>query len=192
MGVKVGIELISVLESINLRFKKEAKDVSNYVRNGSCLAENSMFSYDGNMIIKGVCDKFKTKYDKNRAGIYVFEIVNQVNIDNTEEGFNATSNSAKIKKGIIGKGKTTFEPKEILYLGKKEKDIANRINEHICLEGTTSSLKLNDANRCHLYQNVRVYAFVLKEEYNNYAKVIVSGVESHLHEILKPLVGTSR
>lgn len=57
---------------------------------------------------------------------------------------------------------------------------------------TTYSLRLNAPERHNLFGRIRVYQFSLKEEYQKYAKTIVSSVESYLHEQLSPLVGARR
>lgn len=192
MGSKIEIDLLTVLESVDNFFELQAKNLSRLVKEGELLSGNSLFEFDSCVSIESCEDQFEFSDGKKCPGIYVFQITASINVDNPNGKFNDTLYAAKLKTEYSGK--KSFHKGEVLYLGKGEKDILARINQHICMEGntTTYSLRLNAPERHHLFGKIKVYPFSLKEEYQKYAKTIVSSVESYLHYQLNPLAGTKR
>lgn len=77
---------------------------------------------------------------------------------------------------------------------KSEERVFNRLNEHIIYDrnNKTYALKLSDENRSNVLGNIDVFVFELKEEYREFAKTILSSIESRLHDKLYPRVGSKR
>lgn len=189
MAVKLSVDLKAVLDSVNEYLESEAQQLVLVVtEDEQQLKEDSLFSLVDCMEIESMDSVVDKNNCKDCPGVYVFKLTEDVQIG----AFNDTNYASQIKEEFV-LSKQNFDKNEILYLGKSEKDIASRINQHINNSTQkTYSLRLNDDNRKHLYGKLKVYIFVLKEEYKNYNKVIVSGVEGYLHEKLNPVVGSKR
>lgn len=132
--------------------------------------------------------KKEPNLETDGPGIYVFRIstnksIPVLNFDTVQYG----------AKTNIHCG-SSFENENILYLGKTEESLESRLKEHISNPGgrKTYSLRLSDPARCHLLGHIDLYIFRLKNEYFAYKKIILSTIESRLHDICEPVVGTSR
>ena len=83
---------------------------------------------------------------------------------------------------------------QVLYLGKTEESLFDRLTEHINGDDSkrTYSLKLSDNNRKSLKSKIKILVFKLNEDYEKYAKTVLSSIESRLHDELHPRVGSKR
>ena len=186
MKVELEVDLKVALKAVDKYIEKEAQAIADYVRLGKNLSSDNLFEIYGTADIENQGTSFHID-DRECTGIYVFIITKEVIID--KEKFNITSYASPLKDS----NENCFHKNDVLYLGKSEKDISIRINQHISNgTKTTYSLRLNDDNRKCLYNNVKVVAFILKKDYEKYTKTMVSAVEVYLHEILKPKVGSKR
>lgn len=193
MKVKLNVNLVDVFTLIDNIINNEARVISTYVIKGTVINGNSIFESQGKCLIKSEKDFLSLDDNEKHSGIYVFKVINEVEVNSAEGEFNDVVKPASLlKKSAIEK--EVFSKDEILYVGKKEDDICTRVNEHINMseDGTTSSLRLNAKSRRHLFGNIEVYIFTLKKEYDSHKKIILTGVEHYLHELLKPLVGSKR
>ena len=193
MESKIEIDLLTVLESIDKYFELQAKNLSRLVTDGEALPKDSLFEFDSCVPIESCEEQFEFQDGKKHPGVYVFQITSLVTINPSKGKFNSPVSNAARLKAKYAKRKY-FDVHDIVYLGKDETNVVTRINQHVAPGNntTTSSLRLNDPNRRHLYGKLQVYVFVLKGEYKKYAKTIVSSVERHLHNQLNPMVGTIR
>ena len=187
MGVKIDVELDYVLKLVDDFLKKEADKLVNYIKNGTSINRASIFFADKPKSIDGDESVFKENIDANSSGVYVFVVTEPVTLKRDE--FNKVAYASPMKENFNGK----FLGNDTLYVGKSENEIYKRVNSHIVNNvEKTYLLRLNDKYRKKLYKKTKVYVFVLKEEYQKYAKMIVASVEGYLHKNLEPKVGTKR
>lgn len=127
---------------------------------------------------------------ENDIGIYVFMMIKTTPVDFNSLCFNDTKYGAKTNRNLSS---TSFLVGDCLYLGKSETGISARVAEHMNPTSTTTySLRLNAMERQHVINNVGIYTFVLKKEYEKYKKLILPVVEGYLHDNLHPKVGSKR
>ena len=134
------------------------------------------------------CNSMVTNTD---AGIYVFMLATTVQV-NPQSGlkFNDIEFGAKTNKNLSG---GQFLKDNCFYLGKAENKMLKRIEEHLDSKNkTTYSLKLNELARQHVKKHLCIYTFAIKDCYKEFRKDILCIIEKHLHNKLKPLVGTKR
>lgn len=120
-----------------------------------------------------------------KEGVYIFYAKEDTfQIPNT---FDDVKYGAKLREG------SCTEAKRCLYLGKSY-DVKKRIKEHLSNEGEKSpySLKCSHCNREALFDGAQIYVFALKTEYKDYKAIILSTIESMLHEEFEPMIGTKR
>ena len=120
------------------------------------------------------------------SGVYVFVVTKEVNVNN----FNDVEFAPKVK----GTNLKAFNKGDILYLGKSEDSLTTRLKEHI--EGPTAektyALRLSHENRVHSIDSLELYVFSLKKNYIQNKKIILLLLESYLHSMINPKVGTKR
>ena len=126
---------------------------------------------------------------KSEVGIYIFvvdsDFVTNPNLFDTTK-YAAQTNENLRKDGCLKKG-------DCFYIGKSEKGIFKRVNEHI--ENNTEktySLRLNFKERIHTKDHLRLFSFVLKTDFEKYKKLFLPVIESYLYESLNPMVGSKR
>ena len=174
-------DFITNLKTIYDKLKKEAQSIHDIV----CVKEQSNLELFENCITIGKV-KNETSVNNENPGIYVFKIIEEQII----EDFDSVEYGAKTNYNFSGR----FEEGKVLYLGKAEDSLKKRLEEHI--KGPSSkntySLRLSNGTRNRLFGKIALYIFELKKEYCDYKKIILSTVESQLHELCKPVVGTSR
>ena len=123
------------------------------------------------------------------VGIYIFIVESNFCID--ARSFDSVKYAAQTNDYLSIDG--CLKRGDCFYLGKSESDILGRINEHINNKTTkTYSLRLNYEERIYTKEHLRLYSFVLKDHFKKYKKLLLSVVESYLHESLHPKVGSKR
>lgn len=180
MEVTINIETEKLFEALETLFKEEANRIEIMIKNKTIDKLDLFEVVNFNDKTTTICCGPK------KCGIYVFMMVNDTLINN----FNDVNYGAKTNKNLTD---SYFPSNKCFYLGKSETDIEERIMEHLSQSSsTTYSLKLDDINRQHVKGNIALYAFVLKNEFMEFKKIILSVVESFLHDSLTPMVGTKR
>jgi len=141
-------------------------------------------------------DTNKSLYDytNGRRAVYLFKMKADYKIDSALDFY--------VKNGapLNSPNRRNFNKGSILYLGKSAKGVGVRIRQHFsATEASPSSLKLGHKKRNGLKDKIDLYIFLLKDKYhstqgskNIHQNIILSTVESTLHDRLKPLVGSSR
>lgn len=136
-------------------------------------------------IDQNVDNKFYLQCRGKRA-IYIY--VMNTNVP-TINGFDPM-NYASSRNSNTG---TDFKIDDVLYVGKTNSLIKRTHNHFMKTLSSPGSLKLGVYPRNTLLKKFDIYAFILKDKYNNkYENMVLGSIESELHSILKPLVGTSR
>lgn len=186
--MQINVELNELLKAIDNTFDDEVNVISKCIINGGPY-NSEIFEKIGPKVVRRPIDD---KYGTDGPGVYIFRIKTQnpIRVPN----FNKVNNAPKINGKICGKWDGHFLNNDILYLGKSESNVSERLSEHISgpSSDSTYALKLNDENRKALLDNVEVFVFELKSKYQVYAKTILSAVESKLHDKLLPKVGSKR
>lgn len=129
-----------------------------------------------------------------KAGVYIF-IISDIDIIDKDE-FDKVSKGSKTNEmyELVKDGE-----EYTLYIGKS-KNLKSRIQEHFNdnADSTPYSLKLNTTQRKKLInEDNKLYVFLLKDPYGKEStidikNIIISSVESLLHNKLCPIVGTRR
>lgn len=187
MNIDIGLK--AVLVSIDDFFDEETLNIVNNL--------NSLGSYSSD-IFDGKQFNVSKIYmiGGNRPGLYIFRINSQMPIQVNK--FDAVDNAPKLNQKnhrILGiKKSDDFKNLEILYLGKSEENVYKRLIEHISnpKSKSTYALRLGHQNRNMLNGKLDLFVFELKEEYREFAKTILSSIESRLHDKLYPRVGSKR
>ncbi len=126
--------------------------------------------------------------------VYIFYTHNEFDLEKFKENkidFNDVKYGSKTNPNLDDT-KSNNDNQYCFYLGKSY-ICKTRINQHIeNNSGSTYSLRLNDTNRENMLKHLKLNIFILKEEYIEYAKIILPLIEEKLHDECKPLVGTSR
>lgn len=186
--MQINVELNELLKAIDNTFDDEVNAIGKCIINVGAYNSEIFEKIGPKVVGSSIEDKFGT----NQPGIYIFRIKTQnpIRVPN----FNEVNNAPRINKKTRKKRNDYFHDKEILYLGKSESNVSERLSEHIFgpSSDSTYALKLNDENRNALLGNVEVFVFELKSKYQVYTKTILSAVESKLHDKLLPKVGSKR
>lgn len=180
MELTIDVSGEKLFETLELFLEKEAEKIKDFILNGANVSLDLFDMVNNN---DETCD---TSAIKNTGGVYVFMMIKNTPVNK----FNAVNYGAKTNNNLNG---TTFPVSKCFYLGKSENSLLERLKEHLTKSSsTTYSLKLNDVNRQHVLGNISLYTFVLRNEYLDYKKIILSVVESFLHDSLAPMVGSKR
>ena len=126
-----------------------------------------------------------------RHGIYIFLIEHdEVISENKVRKWNELNQGASFKN---------YKPYDLkqgdcLYVGDCVSfSLYTRIRQHFANQESYSSLKLNNPARNFLLNNVKIYAFPIKNVYTEEMyRVILPTIEKRLHELLQPKCGSSR
>lgn len=160
--------------------KEETNKIVEYYKNDNKHFNSNVFDVQ---VLKEYTDENLDNCSKEPA-IYIFKIINDVTIEDNK--FN----------NVLYGAKTNFEGNEFkigdtLYVGKSF-DIKKRLIEHTIKAGDkTYSLRLFEKYRNSILNNsFNIYIFKCLNK--DYYKMILSIVETNLHEILQPKVGTKR
>ena len=178
---EIDISEKEILKLSNDCLAEEAERIANIVKNNG---NNALLFFDALTPIR-ITAASALQGVKNGPAIYVFRMAKDV----SKAKFDDVTYGAKTNSNLKG---AKFEKDCFLYLGKAE-NVQKRLDEHLGgADKAPYSLKLGHANRNHLLGNVELYVFYLKKDFEPYALTILSSVESHLHDLLKPCVGTKR
>ena len=119
------------------------------------------------------------------SGIYVLYTIDPIKQFGT--GFNDVKYGAKTNDNFTENNTT-----KIIYLGKTF-ELNTRIKQHLDSEDTSPYLlKWNHNNRKNILKDAMLFVFRLKGIFEKYRNVILSTIESYLHEICKPILGSRR
>lgn len=140
---------------------------------------------------------------RGHRGIYFFFIIDDFNVTKEEENlFNEINSAGMNKVNPIEDIERTFAIGDCLYLGScLRKGVGSRLKEHISEDKGSGALRLNNPKRRFMSEKVRVFAFLLKPEYDcpgnrkresKYRRIILPLIEKNLHEQLRPRCGSSR
>ena len=185
----IGIDCLSVLKSVDGCFEQEAKSIFTHIK--------QPYKYQSDFFdVQKISVLSNTIIPEMTSGVYVFVINSKTPIKQSNfiaVNYSPQFNNSNHKRLGIKRG-DDFKNGEILYLGKSEKKLKKRLEEHIGQPKgkNTYALRLGDKNRQLLYGKLDLYVFTLKNEYKKYSKTILSSVESFLHDIACPRMGTKR
>ena len=178
---EIDISEKEILKLSNDCLAKEAERIANIVKNND---NNTLLFFDALAPIR-ITAASVLQGVKNDPAIYVFRMAKAV----SKAKFDDVKYGAKTNSNLKG---TKFKKDGFLYLGKAE-NVQKRLDEHLdAADKAPYSLKLGHSNRSHLVSNVELYVFYLKKEFKRYKLTILSAVESRLHDLLEPYVGTKR
>lgn len=197
-------DIIKLISDINALLNKEVKTIADSIQ-----TQNSKKAYLQKITIKSELFSERIPFPVNqktvvpnkckKPGIYVFVIAPKagkpIPID---ESFNDTPDAPKLIKQNYYDPKTftyhDLKNGQILYLGKAEDDLQKRVNEHIYgpQYDSTSALKLSSKERKKLLNQLVCVCFLLRDDLTSFVKIILPSIESRLHDILKPRVGSKR
>jgi hypothetical protein len=124
------------------------------------------------------------KFKKDVAAIYIFYSDTKILFDDVFDSvkYGAKSNKEEPNSKDVG----------VFYLGKTF-DVATRLRDHFGdKDKTPYSLKYNHISRIDKFQPAKLYVFQLSESYTEYRNLILSTIESRLHEICCPAIGSKR
>lgn len=129
---------------------------------------------------------------EGRRGIYIFKVKGKYTVS-------AAFNSVTCGATWNDMTDMSLDSTSTLYLGKT-KSLYTRIAEHFsAVQTSPNSLKLGTTDRKFLFNDIVIYAFGLKNQYNSTKKtkkveenIVLGSVESLLHDLLIPKVGSSR
>lgn len=182
----------TLLDSLIKDLETEARNIKNHIHS-NLICVLKYFNYVG---CNDISD-FVEPYEKgittpdNNEGIYIFKVITQFNINDCHD-FNSADNSSQISYNISPYTCSIDNP---LYVGKSKK-IKIRLRQHCNLgnDNSTYSLKLQSEQRKGKIkdENVKIYSYELKEEFREYYIIICSTVESYLHKIYTPHIGSKR
>lgn len=186
--MQINVNFDELLKAIDKTFDDEVKVISNFIRKGSRY-NSKIFKKVGSKVVRS---SIGVKLGTYQPGIYIFRIKTKKRIQ--VPNFNTVNNAPKINKKTCKKWDGYFHNKEILYLGKSESNVSERLSEHILgpSSDSTYALKLSSEHRKPLLGHVEVFIFELRQEYRKYPKTILSAIESRLHDKLLPKVGSKR
>lgn len=179
-----------IMEKLTNCLQKEAEIIEAFIRTNS----SKEIDYRSDLFTLVTIESYSNKEveDKapKKAGIYIFVVEEQ--IDFNKDTFNSVSYGAKSNKNYDNL--KTVQKGCIFYLGKNEKSLSQRLKEHLENDGKgkTYSLKLSTSEREYIIDKLKVHLFVLNDDYKDFAKIILSYIESELHDLLKPIVGSKR
>lgn len=165
--------------------EKEASKIFAFYKDNTGDFDSELFELKHNKI---KIDCITNKNKEKKSGIYIFIVSSKFTINCDE--FDSVTYAAKTNDRLK---KNTFIENDCFYLGKSESDILGRISEHLNNETTkTYSLRLNSESREFVINKIHLFTFVLKDDFIKYKKLLLPTIESYLHELLKPKVGSKR
>ena len=170
------------LSDITVRLLEESKEVANlqdYKGELFDLKTYSVVLTDGNYLING-------QIEEGVTAIYIFYSSNGLRyVDLT---FNAIQYAAKTNANF----KDEENKKHFVYLGKSL-DVKSRIEEHLESEDKSPySLKYNHKDRNNQIGETTLFIFCLKQDFHKYKELILSTIETYLHQSCKPIIGSRR
>lgn len=183
-------KLINSLKTLNTHISQEAKEIQVFLEDRKHKYNSDVFIHIDSFRINDSAGIPKTKQDM--SGVYIFRMIRDSEKFDMKQ-FNDVNNATQLKKDSVLS--MNFVCGDILYVGKSEGELVERINQHITFDGTekTYALKLSSPNRCFLLNTcVEVIYFQLTSEYSNYQKAILPAVERYLHSLLKPKIGSAK
>lgn len=126
-----------------------------------------------------------------RNGIYIFVIKNDIVLSDTEV---RTWNSLNQGASFQTYSKQELHKGDILYIGDCVSiSLYTRIRQHYASDQSYTSLRLGHKSRTVLQDNVQIFAFPIKKDYDSEdIRIILPNIEKQLHNILKPKTGSSR
>lgn len=174
-------DMITILNQLNGVFDAETNKMLDRINKGSAYTSDVFkdpveFSVD---IERPWCLR-------GYRGVYVFIMTEDVYMT-TEQcwRWNAIAGAPfeYCKNHVLQNGKC-------LYVGScSSNSIYTRMGQHFKSDGSTTSLNINHPNRVLLKNSVKIIAFPLKREYDNYSRLIVTSIEERLHIELNSLIG---
>jgi hypothetical protein len=192
--IKTPLDIIGDLQSLfydDFNNMKEliSKDILSEVNDVDLIFFDKLFVTEKN--IDAIYNKDLYKETRGKRAVYIFKIIKDLHFNH----------SIYIQKAAPPRDLNLrdYSINDILYVGKSL-SVGPRIREHHSeTPSDTSSLVLGSSKRSFLIGNYRLYIFSLKKEYVStgkhpfiFEKLILSGVESILHEKLLPKLGSSR
>lgn len=169
------------MQKIGSILKEDAKKISGTIQ--------EKLEYDSNILELSYMDRIPKEMNTlkcEKSGVYVFVATKEISATN----FDNVEYAPKIRDEKL----INFNKGDILYLGKSESSLTTRLKEHI--EGPTAkktyALRLSHENRVHSIESLELYVFSLKKNYMQNKKIILLLLESYLHSMLNPKVGTKR
>lgn len=186
----INADVEKIIELINKTYTNEINLPSDYSEKLHFFEELIFTDKD----IQESTNKVLYDYTNGRRAIYLFKMKDDYKIARALDFY--------VKNGapLNSPNRKNFPKDSILYLGKSAKGVGVRIRQHFSsTEASPSSLKLGHKNRSGLLGKIDLYIFLLKDKYhstpgdiNIHQNIILSTVESTLHDKLEPLVGSSR
>ena len=174
----------NVLDKLKALLADEANNVYIYVNSNESKFTSDIFNLSLN---NTTINESKNPEISKLPGIYIFKMSENLECD---KYFDSVKYGAKTNDNLEN---NTFKKGDVLYLGKTEVSLESRLNEHLLSCGNkTYSLRLFDDKRKYLFGNFVLFTFELKKEYDKYKKIILSTIESELHDLLNPVVGSRR
>ena len=86
----------------------------------------------------------------------------------------------------------TENKKQFVYLGKSL-NVKSRIKEHLESDDKSPySLKYNHEDRKNTIGKTTLFIFYLKQDFHKYKELILSTIETYLHQSCKPIIGSRR
>ncbi len=177
-------DMITVLNRLTGMFDAEAKKMIDRINTGA--------DYTSDVFNDTV--EFSVNIERPRSligyrGVYIFIMTEDVSMTIEQcWGWNNVAGAPfeYCKNRDLLKGKC-------LYVGScSSKSIYSRMGEHFKSDGSITSLNINHPNRELLKNSVKIIAFPLKREFDNYSRLVVTSLEERLHDALKPITGKRR
>mgnify|MGYP003321370661 CR=1 FL=1 len=193
MCTKLGQELSlqELLGKIECEIERLGENIVDYVNSEKGSLYSDVFTCDGWKSVSGF-DAWKDSIEEG-SGLYVFRFCSDIVVD--KEKFNKVKYACPKMKRNDNSLVIKARKGGVLYLGKSEGKIKDRINQHIIWKEErkkTSSLRLAHRNRAKNKLHLEVAVFYLNPSYKMYEKILLTGVESCLHEKLNPECGSSK
>ncbi len=173
-------------------FNEEAENIIKFVSNQSNV-DFSFFDKPSTFNTENLSLTPNTFKDlKSKCGIYVIYNINGIcvgTIKRNKDNFNKTAKGAQIYDNTLCDANDNFN---YIYLGKSYK-LCDRLTEHFLKQSkSTYSLKYAANERKDLLGKLDIFVFILKENYKDYQDIVLSSIETILHEKSSPLVGSPR
>jgi|GEM_PF-5146052 len=184
-------EILTTVQLLEEKCRSEAEKLKKQLTNKRTISE--CFKKPISIDVSTLTTSDDLGIPKDTPGIYIFILKNKVTLNekhNTTEGEGENEHKiAKIKNDAID---VTHKIGTCFYLGKSH-NLSKRLSEHIISASrSTYALKLFLSSRKELKEHLTLYYFPLKQEYLNYKEGILPIIEKQLHQLLAPLVGSSR
>ena len=174
--------MIELLKTLSAALNDEANNIVKHI--GDDLAYTSNF-FDAVYTFESIQQRPRAL--RGKCGVYVFVIINPVNLTTDEVRKWNNVRGAKFKDYK----QKNLKPADCLYVGSGD-SIYRRMTDHFNETGESTGLKLQSSNRKKVLNCIKVYAFPLRREYRPYSSVIMREIEKRLHNTLNPVAGSSR